>query len=163
MPDPCSWWGETLDKTTARWPCWLYTCSRRGFFLNFCRKIISNPCFRLCKRRGVGGFFSVLWVTALMVWMIFFGDDTAGLYPFASFGAVLGGGGAISGWMAPDAERPQSWVLEQEYLARKDCDRVVTPRSMLGQVEEGRRGRRARCSHETRPATRRSGLERQPR
>ena len=34
----------------------------------------------------------MLWVTALMVWMRFLGEHTAGVYPFSSFGAVLGGG-----------------------------------------------------------------------
>ena len=43
----------------------------------------------------MGGFFSVLWVTALTVWMGCLGDDTAGLYPFLSLGAVLGGGGDL--------------------------------------------------------------------
>ena len=37
--------------------------------------------------------------------MRFLGDDTAGLYPFLSLGAVVGGGGGIWGWMAPGAER----------------------------------------------------------
>ena len=34
------------------------------------------------------GFFSVLRVTALMVWMRLLGDHIAGMYPLLSFGAV---------------------------------------------------------------------------
>ena len=39
---------------------------------------MSKPCLKCCKRRGVGGFYSELWVTAQMVWIWLLGDDFAG-------------------------------------------------------------------------------------
>ena len=71
----------------------------------------------------------MLRVTALMVWIGFLGDDTAGTYPFLSLGDVLGGG-AILAWMARESERPGNFALERQYLARRDCDRVLSPSGM---------------------------------
>ena len=39
---------------------------------------MSKPCLKCCKRRGVEGFFSVLWVTALMVVIRLLGYGFAG-------------------------------------------------------------------------------------
>ena len=39
---------------------------------------MSKPCLKCCKRRGVEGFFSVLSVTARMLWIRLLGDGFAG-------------------------------------------------------------------------------------
>ena len=57
---------------------------------------MSKPCLKCCKRRGVGGFFSVLWVTARMVLITFLGDDFAGAQPVLIF-VVTGVGEGVLG------------------------------------------------------------------
>ena len=49
---------------------------QEGFFPEFLKENNVEACLKLCKRRGVGCFFS-LWVTARMVWISLLGDDFA--------------------------------------------------------------------------------------
>ena len=51
---------------------------QKGFFSEFLKENNVEALLEVLQKKGVGGFFSVLWVTAWMVWIRLFGDDFAG-------------------------------------------------------------------------------------
>ena len=86
------------------------------------------------KKRGGGVFLYVVGHSPDGVVELFGVMTMLDCTPFSILGLFWGGRDPILGWMAPEAGRFVSSLLEQEKLATRDCDRVLTPGSMLREV-----------------------------